>query len=54
MYAIRSYYDIALIPGTETPVSIVNINHYTNKDYYTDNSSGKNIEYDGMTKTLIV
>ncbi len=45
--------NIALIPGTTTPVSIDNINSYTNKDSYTDNSTGKSIEYDGMTKSLI-
>jgi hypothetical protein len=44
--------NIALIPGTTTPVSIDNINSYTNKDYYTENSSGKSIEYDGLTKSL--
>lgn len=44
--------NIALIPGTETPVSIDNVNHYTNEEYYTNNTNGKNIEYDGMTKTL--
>jgi len=45
--------NIALIEGTTTPVSIDNINHYTNKDFYTDNATGKNIEYDGLTKPLI-
>ncbi len=45
--------NIALIPGTSTPVTINNINDVNNPSYYVDNETSPNIEYDGMTVTLI-
>ncbi len=45
--------NIALIPGTNTPVSIDNINSNKNSQYYYDNSDGETIEYDGLTVPLI-
>lgn len=46
--------NIALIPGTSTPVSINNVNNGANAAYYNDNDPGDtatpyNIEYDGFT-----
>ncbi|MDD2636531.1 MAG: choice-of-anchor L domain-containing protein, partial [Bacteroidales bacterium] len=44
--------NVALIPGTSTPVSINNVNAVTNSSYYIDNQYSPNIEYDGLTVTL--
>ncbi|MDY0142212.1 MAG: choice-of-anchor L domain-containing protein [Bacteroidales bacterium] len=44
--------NVALIPGTTTPVSINNVNAVTNSGYYVNNQYGPNIEYDGLTVTL--
>ncbi|MDP6909338.1 MAG: choice-of-anchor L domain-containing protein [Flavobacteriales bacterium] len=55
--------NIALIPGTTTPVTIDNVNNgwsgtepssgpCTNCAYYVDNSSGPAIQYDGYTTVL--
>ncbi|MCS7073000.1 MAG: choice-of-anchor L domain-containing protein, partial [Bacteroidia bacterium] len=45
--------NIALIPGTTTPVSINNINAITNSQYYIDNSTlGGTVGFDGFTTVL--
>ncbi len=46
--------NIALIPGTATPVTINNVNGGTNAAYYFDNESpaGASIQYDGFTVPL--
>ncbi|MCB9187192.1 MAG: choice-of-anchor L domain-containing protein [Flavobacteriales bacterium] len=55
--------NIALIPGTTTPVAINNVNNgysqnepangpCTNCAYYVDNSSGPDVQYDGYTTVL--
>ena len=44
--------NIALIPGTTTPVSINNLNAATNSEYYIDNQEGLCIEYDAFTSVL--
>ena len=53
--------NIALVPGTNTPVTIDNVNNIANSAYYRDNGDGSNapynnssyyVQYDGMTKVL--
>ncbi len=53
--------NMALIPGTATPVSINNVNNTTNEEYYVVNGTGANppysiddyyIQYDGFTTVL--
>ncbi|HIF14345.1 MAG TPA: hypothetical protein EYQ86_03045 [Bacteroidetes bacterium] len=41
--------NIALIPGTATPISINNVNINSNSAYYVDNTMGSTIHYDGFT-----
>lgn len=45
----------ALVPGTQTPISVNNVNDHTNQNYYIDNTagaSGFNTAMDGMTTAL--
>lgn len=45
--------NIALLPGTGTPVSTNTINAQSNPEYFNDNSSGTfQVEYDGFTRVL--
>lgn len=44
--------NIALLPGTIIPVSINNVNHLQNSEYYYNNDNGEHLQYDGMTVTL--
>ena len=45
--------NIALIPGTTTPVTINNVNLGSNSGFYINNSPGSaNIQYDGFTTVL--
>ncbi len=44
--------NIALIPGSNTPVTIDNVNANTNSQYYVNNQYGTTIEYDGFTTVL--
>lgn len=44
--------NIALIPGTSTPVAINNVNQISYTNYYVDNSGGPTVQYDGFTKPL--
>jgi hypothetical protein len=51
------YENIAIIPGTDVPVSINNVNPNSYSDFYTDNPPGSNnfnIEPDGMTVAVSV
>jgi hypothetical protein len=49
---ITSPVNIALIPGTATPIAINSVNHMTNSSYYIDNDSppGNILQYDGMVR----
>jgi len=44
--------NMAIIPGTNTPVSINNVNQNQNTIWYTNNDNGANLQFDGMTKTI--
>lgn len=44
--------NIALVPGTSSPVSINNINAGTNSQYFVNNTNGTTIQYDGFTRPL--
>ncbi|MBP7331011.1 MAG: choice-of-anchor L domain-containing protein [Firmicutes bacterium] len=47
--------NIALIPNTDTPVAINNVNNNQNKQYYRDNTDGQIMtEMDGLTTVLTV
>ncbi len=45
-------FNMALIPGTNTPVTINNINAGSNSSYYVNNINGITIEYDAFTTVL--
>lgn len=47
-------HNIALIPGTTTPVTAINVNANSNSQYYVDNENpaGPVCEYDGFTTVL--
>lgn len=44
--------NIALIPGTNLPISINNLNAGNNGQYFINNSGGPTIQYDGFTTPL--
>ncbi|UPT68497.1 MAG: choice-of-anchor L domain-containing protein [Sphingobacteriales bacterium JAD_PAG50586_3] len=44
--------NLALLPGTSTPVTIDNVNDGLNSQYYVDNGTGTTISYDGFTVKL--
>lgn len=44
--------NIALIPGTTTPVAINTVNHLQQVQYYVNNYGGATVEYDGFTTVL--
>lgn len=51
--------NLALIPGTNIPISIKSINPNSNAQYYIDNSNGTTVSFDGFTtifeiKTVVV
>lgn len=44
--------NIALIPNTDMPITINNVNDWDNSEYYVNNSDGRWVEYDGYTVPL--
>ncbi|NNE55461.1 MAG: hypothetical protein HKN32_05535, partial [Flavobacteriales bacterium] len=46
--------NIALIPGTSTPVAINSVNHIDNTEYFYDNQDplGQGVQYDGFTQGI--
>ncbi|MDT8323303.1 MAG: choice-of-anchor L domain-containing protein [Bacteroidota bacterium] len=44
--------NIALIPGTSTPVAINTVNHIDSSRYYVNNFAGNTVQYDGFTTVL--
>ncbi len=46
--------NVALIPSTNIPVSIDNVNKTNNPFYYVDNIGGDFVQYDGFTKPIDV
>ncbi|MBI1288176.1 MAG: PKD domain-containing protein [Flavobacteriales bacterium] len=49
---IAGQQNIALIPGTATPVTIDNVNAGSYSQYYVDNSGGTTVQYDAFTTVL--
>lgn len=49
---ISGQQNIALIPGTSTPVAINNVNQGAFPQYYRDNTGGASTQYDGFTAVL--
>jgi gliding motility-associated-like protein len=47
-----SYKNIALIPNTNTAVTINNVNQNANTAYYQNNNNSTHIQYDGFTRGL--
>jgi hypothetical protein len=44
--------NIALIPGTTTPVSVGTVNQSSNSGFYNNNNGGQTIQYDGFTTPI--
>lgn len=44
--------NIAIIPGTNTPVTINNVNQNSYNNYYRDNTGGTSTQFDGFTTVL--
>jgi len=46
--------NVALIPGTSTPITISSIHPGLNNQYYTSNTSGSNNDFNGFTKVMTI
>jgi gliding motility-associated-like protein len=44
--------NIAIVPNTNIPVTINNVNAGTNSQYFVDNTNGQTVQYNGFTKPL--
>ena len=51
--SINNQENIALIPTTNTPVAINNVNQELNWEYYRNNNLGQSLQYDGMTSDFM-
>jgi gliding motility-associated-like protein len=45
--------NIAVLPGTDTPVQINSVNNLLNWEYYRNNFGGQAIQYDGLTSDFL-
>ncbi len=50
---LNNQINIAVIPGTNTPVEINSVNNLTNWEYYRNNEAGQSTEYDGLTSDFL-
>ncbi len=50
---INNQENIAIIPGTTTPVQVNSINNINNWEYYRNNEAGLSVEYDGLTSDFL-
>ncbi len=46
--------NLALIPGTNSPITIDSVNANTHPQYYVDNNGGGTMQYDGYTTPIIL
>ncbi|NVN94494.1 MAG: T9SS type A sorting domain-containing protein [Bacteroidetes bacterium] len=46
--------NLALIPGTNMPITIDNVNDSVNSSYYINNLGGQNLQYDGYTTPFLL
>lgn len=51
---IQNDKNLAIIPNTNTPISINTVNQITNSQYYINNTGGTSVEFDGFTKVFEV
>ncbi|MBL7951336.1 MAG: choice-of-anchor L domain-containing protein, partial [Flavobacteriales bacterium] len=49
---IGNDHNIAIVPGTSSPVTINNVNNGSHSEFYYDNAGGQDIQYDGLTHGL--
>ncbi len=57
IYPGYSYYspgglNIAIVPNTNLPVAINNLNQFVNTQYFVDNAGGSTVQYDAFTTSL--
>lgn len=50
---INNQDNMAIIPGTNTPIQINSVNNDENWEYYRDNNNGLSLEYDGLTSGFL-
>ncbi len=47
-------YNLAVIPGTNLPITIDNLNANVNSQFYIDNIGGQTLQYDGYTTPILL
>lgn len=50
--SITGFQNLAVIPNTNTPISIRTVNSQNNSQYYIDNTNGLTVEFDGFTRVF--